>query len=465
MFLSADAIPENTDVECDVCVIGAGAAGISFALEFANSPLRVCVLESGPLEHARAPLVSDPQYEFEYTDLPVSKLSRHRAFGGTTSWWAGKWKKPDEIDYSVRSWVPLSGWPITPRELAPYYDRAMQSLHIKDVAETPPSFLQAPFEPAVFVVQPPHLQHWGSVFSDVFARSHTTSVHLNAHALRLLHNKNTITQVEVRSAKGTYTVRAHYFVLACGGIENARMLLVSGVENEHDQVGRYYMDHPKGSFGVIETYRPIDVAPFWDIGDTKPYVVGFRLSDSIQEECQILNSHIFLDPITEGTLTDKVRRRIFGRTSSYLLGVRNYMEQVPAPENRVYLSSVRDRFGLPKANITWKLGELDRKTMIVLHEYLRKALERAGIGELESPLLTPHLTDFPRIQDAYHHMGTTRMGVDPSTSVVDVNCKLHTVDNLFIAGSSVFPVSGYTNPMSTICALAIRLADYIKENE
>jgi choline dehydrogenase-like flavoprotein len=117
--------------------------------------------------------------------------------------------------------------------------------------------------------------------------------------------------------------------------------------------------------------------------------------------------------------------------------MREYLEQVPDPDNRVYLLDEPDPYGRPKAVVQWTTGELDRRTMIVLHRLLRDALQRAGVGELHSPLVRDPVA-FPALSDASHPMGTTRMGTDPRTSVVDPDCRVHGLDNLYVAGSSVF---------------------------
>ena len=142
----------------------------------------------------------------------------------------------------------------------------------------------------------------------------------------------------------------------------------------------------------------------------------------------------------------------------------NFMEQMPNADNRVVLSNERDRLGCRKVRVSWTIGDLDKHTMVVLHQLLQKHLRAYGIGELDSPLLENNLPEWPINIDSSHHMGTTRMGTALETSVVDKNCKIHSMDNLYIAGSSVFPTSGYANPTATLTAFAIRLSDYIKKS-
>ena len=137
------------------------------------------------------------------------------------------------------------------------------------------------------------------------------------------------------------------------------------------------------------------------------------------------------------------------------------MEQIPSPSNRVLLCSRKDPIGNPLAKLEWSISPQDKKSLFSLHSVLKQELIENNIGNLISPILDNTET-FESIKDASHHMGTTRMGVDPQSSVVDGNCRVHDIGNLFITGSSVFPTSGHANPTATIIALAVRLADHLK---
>jgi choline dehydrogenase-like flavoprotein len=141
----------------------------------------------------------------------------------------------------------------------------------------------------------------------------------------------------------------------------------------------------------------------------------------------------------------------------------NYMEQEPRPENRVSLSDKLDMFGKPLARLEWSISESEKRTMRILHALLDKEMRRRSLGWVDSPLLSGEAQAWAIDRDASHHLGTTRMGDDTRTSVVDRDCRIHTVDNVYIAGSSVFPTGGYANPTLTIVALALRLAEHLQE--
>jgi hypothetical protein len=141
------------------------------------------------------------------------------------------------------------------------------------------------------------------------------------------------------------------------------------------------------------------------------------------------------------------------------LVVVNYCEQIPDPASRVYLGSERDRLGMPRLVLEWKVGKPETDTLMRLHHLLDSHLRRSGLGQLDHP--ASHLADL-HYTDASHHLGTTRMSTDPREGVVDRDCRVHGVANLFIAGSGVFPTAGHANPTLTIVALSIRLAAQLK---
>lgn len=136
-------------------------------------------------------------------------------------------------------------------------------------------------------------------------------------------------------------------------------------------------------------------------------------------------------------------------------------EQAPNPENRLMLSHERDRLGCQKVKLHWRWREIDTESVKRTQEILAEEIARAGLGRLEiarngslPQLLSPGM---------HHPTGGTRMHTDPKQGVVDAKCKVHGVSNLFVAGSSVFPTGGFANPTLTIVAMAIRLADEVKQ--
>jgi choline dehydrogenase-like flavoprotein len=163
-----------------------------------------------------------------------------------------------------------------------------------------------------------------------------------------------------------------------------------------------------------------------------------------------------------GTIRAAVRRAVHGRypVESWILD--NQMEIAPNADSRVTLDASRDALGLPRVRLDWRLSPIDKRSLWRTHEIIGRELKRAGLGALHLELDTDESSWPSGTVGAFHHMGTTRMDVTPRRGVVDADCRVHGIRNLFVAGSSVFPTGGASNPTLTIVALALRLAEHLK---
>jgi len=505
MFVDSRNIPTGHNVQCDICVIGAGAAGISFAREFIGKSVNVCLMESGGLQSD-----ADTQYlcDGENTGLPYPPLvaTRLRFFGGTTNHWAGYSRPYSNWDFQKRAWITDSGWPISRSELDPYYDRAIEMLGFpKEYWDL--KFLEAKlgesrlplteFVTNVHLVKPVRM---GQTFRAAIEKSDNVSTYLYANVINLEVDEfaKVITAVRIATLSGNhFSVSAKYFVLAAGGIENPRILLLSnsvqkeGLGNQKGLVGRYFTDRPEFLSGVISPSRK-DL-PLKIYGGTQhPVTIGqtqivslFFLSEESQRKRESVASCIRLvaKPVESHSesVWDKLSRHV-NRVTDDLSHITtpqdqriNYVRQpidhievhlglepVPNPESRVTLSNEVDRLGLRRVRVNWQLSELELKSARETMEILGAEVARANIGRLKSLL---HSADngWPEtFKGVSHHLGTTRMADDPTRGVVDTNCKVHEISNLYIAGSSVFPAAGLGTTTLMIIALAIRLADHIK---
>jgi choline dehydrogenase-like flavoprotein len=318
-------------------------------------------------------------------------------------------------------------------------------------------------------------------------------------------------------------VQARRYVLAAGGIENARLLLASADSperapgNAHDLVGRYFTDHPFVNVGMLvleddardlDFYFPQAVAPAagpQGNGGKQPAVrATLTLRRAVLEAESLHNAALFFHPRYEShpvfassevraflELWDKIRRKAVpgglapyfrrairaphriahaaarklllraGRSKSWR--VRAMFETEPQYDNRVTLSPARDALNRPRARLQWRLSAHDLRCMGRATQLFDDAFRRAGVGRLE--LAFPDTADGWRsvVEGGKHHMGTTRMHADPRCGVVDPDGRVHGVPNLYVSGSSVFPSGGYANPTLTIVALAIRLADHLRQ--
>lgn len=512
----------------DLCIVGSGAAGLSIAQNFAQTRFSVCLVESGGLRYE-----PDTQalYEGPTTGLPwFCNLDdcRLRRFGGTTSGdWGGGCTPLGDLDFTARPWVSFSEWPISKDELRPYYERARGAFALSSTPFEDPGLLRqvlAQLDPHTVAFDPEVLVNRYYLKSPVhFGINHqnlrrannvTLLLHANAVNLQTNDNAKTLEKLEIRSLSGrSGTVRARAFILACGGIETARLLLASntvqpqGVGNEHDLVGRFFMDHPSGTCGTVVTDQPerliatYDHSYHWD--RTLPIYPTLCLSETLQERVRLLNARCRLvnreaGPVADGIgalrgLLDQVRqrrikgdvfrqlrrigtdlghvatatrRRLKGQNVAVMrLDLDGVFEQAPNPDSRITLSDDFDALGQRRAKLDWRFTELDWRTFRSLASYFDAQLRHLGLGHLMTAewLLSSRPELNSQVRGAAHHLGTTRMSNDPRSGVVDRNCCVHGIDNLFINSGSVMPTGGFAGPTFTIVALGIRLADHLKD--
>src|SRR5215472_998991 len=272
MIIDARGLPSGTTIEAEVCIVGGGAAGITLAREFINAPFRVALLESGGMEFEQA---TQDLYEGQSIGAPFDDLTvcRLRFFGGTTNHWGGYCLPLDAIDFEPRDDLPYHGWPFPKSHLDPWYARAQEvcrlgaydyrlsSWGIPD-SKTPPPFSGPIFQTKVLQENP---VRFGSFYAPELRQAPRVTVYLHANACHFDGGEtgNGIKELSVKTLSGeNFTVRARTYVLAAGGIENARLLLASGREggnglgNDRDLIGRFFMVHLEYSAGTIVLSNP-----------------------------------------------------------------------------------------------------------------------------------------------------------------------------------------------------------------
>ena len=546
-----DITKETPSGHYDICIVGSGPAGLTLANELASSGKRIAVIESG--EVGKTPY-ADALREVKNTgEIFIRPSSRERVLGGASTTWSSLSAPLDQIDLENRPYLSHStGWPLTLSDLKPYYRRTTQygfpSLESFDgswLAEARDAgdfaFSSSRILEKTFIAKDPPW-NFGQKLHSIF-NAHNVDLYLNATVTSLSSKKDTqqtyVTSADIRTPNNdARKISAKMFVLATGGLENARLLLLSrntnphGLGNNHDQVGRYLMNHPKGNFGIIKLTKPVKNLPhlFGYLRDGWSGYAGIRLQDDSERSLKVLNSYLRFEPIFSWTdsqgitaliiIVKKAKRflnwwkqkqknivqlrdwnetgdevnekRGFNQKINWLSSVwtiitdmpaifsyiyyrlnnkkellvktvrlRNFMEMEPIPENRLTLSDKLDANGNALPSVALNTSTLDRRSLIELHRLFGEEIEKNKIGTLESDL--EKVRPWPINAEASHHLGGTRMGIDPLTSVVNSDLRVHGVENLYICGGSVFPTSGCANPTYTICALAIRLADFIKK--
>ena len=525
MLSDALELASDQQVEGDVCIVGAGPAGISVARELIGNGARVWLLESGGREvERRAQRLNRGQSVGYPIHLPHQ--SRVRAFGGTTRHWFApgdeSWaaRPLDPVDFEVRSGIRYSGWPFDRAHLDPYYAHAQALCRLgpfdydpgrwADPARTPPLALPSG------AVETTLFQH-GTVDFDgyyqelVRAPNVTLLLHASVVDLAAGEDPGQVNRVEVRREDGSRCfVRARVVVLAAGGIENPRLLLLSrrvhggGLGNDRDLVGRFFAERLSARTGFIVPAAPdlTGAAGFYDVHEAAPGVRlqgALRVRDAVQREQQLLNCAFFMatrslsmtaEAVRSVATLVKARRRrpmpagVLGHLGNIatnlgdlgtfardrvrppdgarsVLVLRAQAEQAPNPDSRVTLGTRRDRFGLPVARVDWRPTSSDRASIRASQEAVDTVLRAAGLGHVE--LMLGDEQPPALLEGNFHHLGATRMHTDPSLGVVDADCRVHGVRNLYVAGSSVFPTYGCSNPTLTVVALALRLADHLKK--
>jgi choline dehydrogenase-like flavoprotein len=534
------------DIEADLCIIGAGAAGIAIARTFIGTPLSVCIVEGGGLSGEEK---SQALYEGSSIGCPAFDpgISRMRIFGGSCTLWGGGCMPLERQDLSPRDWVPHSGWPLSYDELEPYYARARSYCHIDSHDFVDGSFLGPLARPPVAFDADKLVNHifarspilFGQTYRPELERASNIKVLLHANLLELEASPDgsSVHQARIGALNGqTGTVRARHYVLASGGIENARLLLLSnavvphGLGNDRDLVGRFFMDHPSGKMGTVVTDNPDRLTRPYERNPDKgpaPAFPEIGLSRKAQQTHRLLNGRVHPFGM-EGTVPKGLRalrdfrsalharardegsmlearlcaalrngpssdEAVAATESLGMLALRlglgvgdvvrafaqkladrptvkidhveliGFFEQAPNPDSRITLGTEVDALGKRKVCVDWRLTPLDWHTYRTAAALFGSELAGACGGTFR---LDPWLNDddsvAPQVHGTAHHLGTTRMSDSPLQGVVDRHCRVHGIDNLHVAGSSVFPTGGWAFPTFTIVALSLRLAENLR---
>lgn len=509
MHIDARELDDGSLIEGDICIVGAGPAGITIALEWINSPYKIILLEGGGFEYDER---VQNLYDGKITGHPYypMKSSRLHYFGGASGHWGGMCSTFDEIDFKKRDWVDHSGWPINRADIDPYYKRAHPVLDLGpyeyDLSywrNKYPSFIPFPLDENIiwskmWQFSPP--TRFGEKYKNAIVNAPNVELYTYANVtlVRANDSVSSITGLVVKNYSGKqHTVKAKYFILACCAIQNARLLLASneqapaGLGNDYDLVGRYFMEHPELKTGELwlAHSNPIELY----IKSELRVRAELAVSAKMQKALRMLNGTASLMPISISrkmqpavkTWQDKDPRKslhsfnedygkayrknlyqYFSSGNAYCYGLYTRIEQAPNPSSRVVLSVEKDELGVPRANLHWAMTALDKWTIRKVNELIGQQVGTTGIGRVK---LAEFLQDdndesMPSFTSGgWHHMGTTRMSDDPHTGVVNANCRVHGISNLFSAGSSCYPTGGAVNPTLTLVALSLRLSDHLKE--
>jgi len=552
MILGAGQLLNGSTLNCDVCIVGGGPAAITVALELIGTKKTVIMITGG--EWNETPFNQDLNRGIigKNTSHEPLEENRRRQFGGASSVWGGRCIPFDPIDFEKRDWIPNSGWPLTYKELMPYYEKATQlclagdfSFNGNDLFKSSPTEIIPQLDDNNILSWP--LEKWSPPIN--FARQYKKKLqdaknikvllNFNVKAINCVDKKQTVKSVTIASPSKEIEVLGGCFVLAAGAIENARLLLnskstyhLNGLGNDFDNVGRYYMSHINGTFAEV---NPVDRGRLHFNFERDKGVYTRRrwwFSEKFQRKEKIgniimflhhsggLNGHrdalfssVFLAKAMLSILKEKSPGAIFGRYNQLkpainehsknvfdngfhlipqivslalkrfakrrlpyilpsiktpMLGLYFQAEHMPNRESRIALSTTDvDALGVPRAVANIAFSDIDVKTVIKAHNaFVTKyqAIQAGNVLYNEEKLESYMQNRLHNFNSAAHHLGTTRMAISPKEGVVDANCKVFDTDNLYIAGSSVFPTGGHANPTLTIVALSSRLGQHLNNN-
>jgi choline dehydrogenase-like flavoprotein len=484
-----------------VCIIGSGPAGGTLAWRLQQAGYEVIVLEGSrdvdttqkgyysaswaDKEKLYAGSVSGlfTNNEPDFLTLPFdggrgNAWERERVYGGTGSHWGGQSRPLDPIDFASRPayWESGPGFPATPQEFTGWpidreclnaaYTAAAKLYNLTDDFTTQYwaeqfakqfgkidvpkldgfdtdmyQFIQQPWlNPATRLFDGKPLEQWVDVI-------------VNATVLNIVNDGSRVTEVSCASMNDDvdnpgvatrFTVKADVYVLACGAVANARQLLLDKIGNEHDLVGRYFMCHPLSAYQVIQTdgsYLSSQQYAFMDWNNAQGTNIQGRFI-----------------PTDEFATTNKVGRCWFWASKNG--GAQYYFEMTPNPDSRITLTDTVDCvFSQPQAKVDWQITDADKHTYETTTAQFQTAVKKLGA----SIQVQSWETVKAQLIVNGHHIGTTRMAETADKGVVDKNLKVFSMANLYVAGASVFPSTGISNPTFTILALSIRLADHLTE--
>lgn len=528
-----------TAPEVDLCIVGTGPVGMALALEFERLGHSVLVLEAGNETPAPAPAAEIPHPE---THAPM-QIAAVRALGGTSWTWGGRCVAYDDIDWRNRPFVADAHWPLTHDDLRPFYAPAAAYLTCgSDQFEIPwPGTAGPPPRPLTHGLTLDFVERWARdsrvilAHRDHLLASPTIRIALSTTvtALNLTPDRTAVASLAVQTPTGPATVHARRFILATGGVEATRLLLLTQRSNPtlfggpDGPLGRFYMGHISGKIASIALTRPADITALDFTLDSSGAFHRRRLmlTTEAQLEHEVLNTSFwpdnppFYDPahasgvlssvflalaipitgrrlVSEGIrlahtgprpypLAAHLKNAILGaprgaadlfkilrdrfirkpKKPGFLVSnaggkyaLHYHAEQVPNPNSRITLTP-----GADTATIDLLFTQQDVDSVIKSHVLIDEALRANNLGTLEywyTPAEIPAKV-WAAASDGYHQVGTTRMGTDPSTSVVDPDLRTHSLTNLYIASSSVFPTTGQANSTFLAVAFAVRLARHL----
>ena len=505
----------------EICVVGAGVAGLFLAHLLRVYGLRVAVLEAGGM--ASLP-VRDYGVECLQVGTPYrgAEAGRNFGLGGTSATWGGQLIRPSQSDTEERSEVHGASWPIRSAELDRFYERVRRDLRLPGSANRTESeicreqFLELQGLGSDFTLRlsewlPFGARNFAQLFRGEMEGKSRLEVWVNASVVALQSNGDSrrISQVVARSARGrTLVVEAGFVVICAGALESTRLLLEydeasrGTITRDGAPLGRYFADHLSTTGG---TFRCLDwnrynkaTAPVFARGAMR--TPRLELSRAAQERYQLPSAFGHFTFVTHGDTGFDVARawlrkrqgkdeklakryKLMGRVIKDFCALAYWrwyhrqlwisrradlllqvdVEQIPNWGSRVFLGEKRDALGRKLLVIDWRIRPDDVRVVSKVGELLGKAWRSASLQQVAElrPTSPRNLESIESLYDVYHPTGTLRMGLKPDVSVVDPNLRLWAANNVYVSSTAVLPTTGSANPTFAQLALTARLADHL----
>ena len=467
MIHDLENLKKSLDQRYDVCIAGAGAAGITISKKLSDLGLKVILCEAGSKELTE---ISQKNYigkviGDDYFNLDVARL---RYLGGTTNHWNGMCRPFEKVDFERDYLGSEFVWPINFKEISKYQNDACKILEINNDFNVDNDYNEK-VKHIKFQFSPP--VRFKEKYINEISSSQNLTLVLNANLIDIQGSNNFITEAVFENyKKQVFNVKAKKFIFAMGGLENSRYLLwfakkyESKFFNSNCPIGKYWMEHPHFTLGSALVDNRIVQKTYFSINEVlqkkfKLLNCGFRISKiSHKETKNKIKEILCIAPklgIEFASLFDK----------NLICGARFFAawEQEPNVNNAVKLSRNLSKFGIPQIELNWKKTAFDRKTIKQSLKLFNDWLLEENLGRIQLLNWLTNDEKYPEWDElaGYHHMGGTRMSSSFKFGVVDGDCKVHGSKNLYVAGSSIFTTGGHNNPTLPIIQFSLRLADHL----
>jgi hypothetical protein len=455
-----------------VIICGSGPAGISLALDLEKKKIECLIIESGDKFYTES---AQKRYDGQVVGNFPNNLSELRLsqFGGTSGHWGGTCRILDKYDFK--------DWPINKVDLDPFLDDSCKILNIKN------EFREKKINNDLKIIE---FKESGVMFSDKYyehiKNSKFINLILNCSIFDIKIEDKKVKQITVKS-ENIEIIDANLLILACGGIENSRLMLWFQNNNtsisKKMPIGNFWMEHPfkiigtgVGNFQKIKNFFYNDFDKFYNFRNWGNFTVSLSPTKELIDKKQTLNSSAFLtihdrdNNSIKDTLKDllcvapKISAKmvdLFNKKLMCGITISSSWEQDPEFRNKISLIDSKDKIGIPQVSLNYQISKKTLETSRIVTNLIGNIFIKEDMGRVAHNDIYD-INNF--ISDAgYHHIGGTRMGINENSSVVDKNLKVHGINNMYICGSSVFPTGGHANPTLSIIQLSLRLSNYLED--